>query len=231
MRYAGLSLGGRLATRLATWFVAPYKGTAHLADFNRQGYIAPSAVLSHPHLHFGANVYIGEGVIIYQAHEDGGSVQLGDRVHLHRDIIIEVGDGGSLTVGNDTYIQPRCQFAAFKAPIRIGSEVQIAPYCAFYPYNHGFAPGEVIKNQPLTTKGGILIEDDVWLGVGVVVLDGVRIGKGAVIGAGSVVTHDIPEGAIAMGVPARVIKMRRDLDEHPFTSALCNGTPLSSTDV
>jgi len=70
---------------------------------------------------------------------------------------------------------------------------------------------ELIKNQPLQTKGGILIEDNVWLGFGVIVLSGVRIGKGAVIGAGSVVTDDIPAGAIAVGVPARVVKMRCDL--------------------
>ena len=63
----------------------------------------------------------------------------------------------------------------------------------------------------MQTKGGIVIEDDVWLGFGVIVLDGVRIGKGAVIGAGAVVTKDIPEGAIAAGIPARVIKMRSDL--------------------
>jgi acetyltransferase-like isoleucine patch superfamily enzyme len=97
------------------------------------------------------------------------------------------------------------------APIQIGRDVQIAPYCAFYSYNHGFAPGALIRKQPLQTKGGIAIEDDVWLGVGVIVLDGVRIGKGAVVGAGSVVTQDIPDGAIAVGKPARVVKMRRDL--------------------
>ena len=78
----------------------------------------------------------------------------------------------------------------------------------FYPYAHGIAPDRPIKEQPLTTKGGITIEDDVWLGYRTIVLDGVRIGKGAVIGAGSVVTQDIPAGAIAVGVPARVIKMR-----------------------
>jgi acetyltransferase-like isoleucine patch superfamily enzyme len=63
----------------------------------------------------------------------------------------------------------------------------------------------------LKTKGGIVVGDDVWLGFGVVVLDGVRIGKGAVVGAGSVVTRDIPDNAIAVGVPARVVKMRGDM--------------------
>lgn len=53
--------------------------------------------------------------------------------------------------------------------------------------------------------------DGAWLGVGVIVLGGVRIGAGAVIGAGSVVTQDVPDGAIAVGVPARVVKMRSEL--------------------
>jgi len=86
--------------------------------------------------------------------------------------------------------------------------VQIAPNCAFYPYEHGFKPGEPIKSQPLNTQGGIVIGDDAWLGVGVIVLDGSRIGTGAVIGAGSVVNSEIPDEAIAVGVPARVIKYR-----------------------
>ena len=97
------------------------------------------------------------------------------------------------------------------APIRIGAFAEIAPNCAFYPYDHGYKANELIRCQPLQTKGGIVIEDDVWLGFGVIVLDGVKIGRGAVIGAGAVVTGDIPEGAIAAGVPARVTKMRSDL--------------------
>jgi acetyltransferase-like isoleucine patch superfamily enzyme len=63
----------------------------------------------------------------------------------------------------------------------------------------------------LQSKGSIVIGDEAWLGFGVIVLGGVRIGEGAVIGAGSVVTQDVPDGAIAMGVPARVVKMRSDL--------------------
>ena len=65
-------------------------------------------------------------------------------------------------------------------------------------------------NQPLTTRGDIKVDNDAWLGFGVIVLSGVRIGEGAIIGAGSVVTRSIPDGAIAMGVPARVVKMRSD---------------------
>ena len=86
--------------------------------------------------------------------------------------------------------------------------MEIAPNCAFYPYDHGIEPGQLVAAQPVRTKGGISIGDGAWLGFGVIVLDGVRIGKGAVVGAGSVVMHDVPDGAVAFGVPARVIKMR-----------------------
>jgi acetyltransferase-like isoleucine patch superfamily enzyme len=90
----------------------------------------------------------------------------------------------------------------------IGKRVEIAPRCAFYPYNHGTKLEENIRSQPVHTKGGIRIGDDAWLGYGVTVLDGVSIGKGAVIGAGSVVTKNVPDNAIAHGVPARIVAMR-----------------------
>lgn len=210
MQYAGLHAPGRLATRLATWFAPPYKARTYLARFNSRGYISPDASIHHNNLHLDDNVFIGDNVVVYQA-KNGGSVRLGVGVHIHRDSIIETGHGGSLTIGADTHIQPRCQFSAYKGHIHIGNSVQIAPYCAFYPYNHGFAPDKLIKEQPLQTKGGIVIDDDAWLGVGVIVLDGVRIGKGAVIGAGSVVIQDIPEGSIAVGSPAQVVKYRREV--------------------
>lgn len=207
MQFAGLAYFGGIATWLATWFAPPYRERRRLARYNLKGYIAPSATIHHPNVQRGANVFIGDRVVIFRS-ENGGSVELGERVHLHNDICIETGDGGSLKIGSNTHIQPRCQFSAYKAPIQIGCGVQIAPNCAFYPYAHGVAPGELIQNQPLQTKGGIIIDDDAWLGFGVIVLDGVRIGKGAVVGAGAVVTHDVPDGAIALGVPARVVNMR-----------------------
>ena len=98
------------------------------------------------------------------------------------------------------------------ASIRIGSGVLIGPNCAVYSYDHGTGPDTSIRQQPLTTKGDVHIGDDSWLGFGVIVLSVVRIGKGAVIGAGSVVTSDIPDNAVAIGIPARVVKMRCDVE-------------------
>jgi acetyltransferase-like isoleucine patch superfamily enzyme len=210
MLFAGLSRFGRIATRLAILFAPPYYGRCYLAHLNPKGYISPSATLYHNSIFFGHNIFIGDNVIIYQD-KDGGSVEIGDRAHIYRETVIQTGSGGSLKIGDNSHIHPRCQISAYKASIHIGKEVQIAPNCAFYPYNHSIKPGRLIQEQPLSSKGDIIIGDDAWLGFGVIVLDGVHIGKGAVIGAGSVVTDSIPDGGIAAGAPARVVKMRDDI--------------------
>ena len=207
MHYAGINRFGKFSTWLAGLFLPPYYSRVFLSRMNSKGYVSPKAILSHPSLGLGKNIFVDDGVLIYQD-EDGGPVELGDGVKLFRETIIQTGQSGSIRVGSLTHIQPRCQLSAYKSPILIGQRVEIAPYCAFYPYNHGMVAGQPIRNQPLQSKGGITIEDDAWLSVGVIVLDGVRIGKGAVVGAGAVVTKDIPANSISSGVPARVIKMR-----------------------
>jgi acetyltransferase-like isoleucine patch superfamily enzyme len=212
MKFAGTSRTGRTAARLAGWFYPPYKARHTLARFSPAGYIAPSATIHHKNLTLGKHVFLGDGVTIYARGTDE-PVVLGDEVSINKDTIIEMGHGGSLIIGARTTIQPHCQFSVYKGTIRIGEEVQIAPNCAFYPYNHGMSPESSMKQQALLSKGGITLEDDVWLGYGVIVLDGVRIGRGAVIGAGSVVNRDIPEGAIAVGVPAKVVKSRDDMKQ------------------
>jgi len=207
MQISGLSWMGRLATRLAQLFVPPYKGRKQLAFLQSKGYIAPSATVHHDDLHLGDHVFIGDDVCVFKV-AGGGAFHLGDYSSIHKGCIVEIGNEGILTIGKDTHIQPNCQLSVYKGKLKIGDKVQIAPRCAFYPYNHRFDAGTPIKEQPLFSKGGITIDDDVWLGYGVVVLDGVHIGRGAVIGANSVVTTDIPENAIAVGSPAKVIKMR-----------------------
>jgi len=210
MRYAGLSPLGRVSSKLATWFTPPFYGRQHLGRLSSHGFVSPSATVYHNDLRLSAGVFIDDRVLIYQDKE-GGPVKLDREVLIYRDTIIQTGAGGSVTIGTSSSLQPRCQLSAYLAPINIGCNVLIAPNCAFYPYDHGVEPGVLMKKQPLQTKGGIFIDDDAWLGVGVIVLDGVRIGKGAVIGAGSVVTRDVPDNAIAVGVPARVVKMRGGL--------------------
>lgn len=207
MMLAGIPLVTRPAVRLATWGTPPHYGRHRLARYSRTGYVAPSARIHHRALRRGENVFIGDGVIIYED-VDGGVVELGDRVHLNEGVTIQTGAGGRVVLGADTHLQPRCQLSAYKAAIVIGRDVQIAPACAFYPYDHAMSAGTPMRLQRMTTKGDIVVEDDAWLGHGVIVLSGVRVGAGAVIGAGAVVTSDIPAGAIAVGAPARVLRKR-----------------------
>ena len=212
MKWSGVKGLRNITTRFATWFAPPYYDRRHLAYMNRRGYISPFANIKHSDLLLGSHVFIDDRVLIFQA-KLGGRVEIGHNVRIYRDTIIQNGSGGTVKIADNIVIQPRCQFSAYLGAIKISPGVQIAPNCAFYPYDHSFFPGELIHKQPLKTKGGIFIDEDAWLGFGVIVLDGVHIGKGAVIGAGSVVTKDVPEGAIAVGNPARVVKYRRELSD------------------
>jgi acetyltransferase-like isoleucine patch superfamily enzyme len=208
MQAAGVPIVGRLATRLAGLGTPRYFGRHRLARYSRRGYRAPTAVVSHRDLAIGDNVFIGERVVIYED-DRGGSVVLGDRVHLNEDVHLQTGDGGAIRIGHDTHIQLRCQLSAYLGSIHIGNYVQIAPHCAFYPYDHALDAGRLMMEQPVTSRGDIVLEDDVWLGYGVVVLAGVTIGAGAVVGAASVVVEDVSPETIVVGNPARVVGARR----------------------
>jgi acetyltransferase-like isoleucine patch superfamily enzyme len=137
-----------------------------------------------------------------------GSIELLDGVQINRDCSLEIFEGGSIMIGEQVGLQRGCVLVAAVQPIIIGRRAEIAPYCAFFSYDHGIEAGREIFGQPLTSKGPIIIGEDAWLGTRVTVLSGVTIGRGAVVGAGSVVVSDIPDNAIAAGSPARVIKYR-----------------------
>ena len=207
MALAGVPVLGRVAVRLAAAACRPYYGRHRLARYHPRGFVAPGARISHRGLRCGDNVFVGDGVVVY-ADTGGGPVTLGDRVYLNEGVRIVTADGGSVSFGDDVHVQPGCYFMAVRGAIRVGRNAQIAPNCAFYPYEHGTEPGRPIRLQPIRSQGDIEIGDDVWLGYGVVVLQGVSIGEGTVVGAGSVVTRSLPAGAIAAGSPARVVRER-----------------------
>jgi acetyltransferase-like isoleucine patch superfamily enzyme len=109
-------------------------------------------------------------------------------------------------IGDHTVVGRNCIIAS-KTRLTIGNYVLIGAYCQLIDHSHGFKADELITNQkaecaPLT------IRDDVWIGTGAKVLAGVSVGQGAVIGANSVVTKNIPEYQIWAGNPARFIKER-----------------------
>jgi acetyltransferase-like isoleucine patch superfamily enzyme len=116
--------------------------------------------------------------------------------------------GGVIELEEGVFIGPYCVIQSNKgSTLRIGRNTMIAGHTFIVPDRHGIEGRAPIWAQPVTSEG-ITIENDVWIGAGVQVLDGVYIQEGAVIGAGSVVTRSVPSFAIAVGSPARVIRMR-----------------------
>ncbi len=205
MKFSDWPYIGRFFTWLAGLPLGCYRNKRILARVKT--YISPKAQISCPDLHLGPNCFIDDFVTIF-GHD--GSVVLGQRVHLYRGTIIEVGQGGKVIIGDNIHIHPDCKLNGFVGEIRIGRSVMIAPGCGLTSYQHRFDDlSQPMCRQGFTSKGDIIIEDDVWLGMGVKVMDGVHIRRGAIIGANAVVTKDIPPYSIAVGVPARVIGKRK----------------------
>lgn len=109
--------------------------------------------------------------------------------------------GKPVTIGEDCFIQQCCTFFG-RGGITIGNGVFIGPKCNLITINHDVNP----ENRSATYGRPIVIEDKVWIGINSTVLPGVRIGYGAIIGAQSVVTHDVPPMTVVAGNPARIIK-------------------------
>lgn len=114
-----------------------------------------------------------------------------------------------LHIGDDVSMEYDCHIGCVNE-VRIGSRVLIASRVYISDHAHGDTSAENMgmppNSRPIISKGPVVIEDEVWLGEGVVVMPGVRIGRSSIIGANAVVTHDIPPFSVAVGVPARVIK-------------------------
>jgi acetyltransferase-like isoleucine patch superfamily enzyme len=111
-----------------------------------------------------------------------------------------------ISIQQGTYLNRYTMLDAH-SQISIGRNCMIGPYCYITDANHGRAPGVPVKEQTMEPRP-VVIEDDVWLGAGVVVLPGVHLGRGCVIGAGAVVTNDVPAQAVFAGVPAARIGSR-----------------------
>jgi virginiamycin A acetyltransferase len=120
-----------------------------------------------------------------------------------------VGGSGHLIIGARTFINSCCVFYTGNG-VSIGNDVAIAANCTFAPVNHAYSRKDLlIKEQRFKpSKGGILIEDDVWIGAGCVILDGTILRKGCVIGAMSLVRGEVEEYSINAGNPLRLIGRR-----------------------
>lgn len=135
-----------------------------------------------------------------------GYIKIGSNTQIGYNTILK-SFSGQITIGEKCVIN---QFTSIygNGGTRIGDNVLIGPSVVIIPANHIYKKKNIpIRNQGETLKG-IIIEDDVWIGAHSTILDGVHIGKGAIIAAGSVVTKDVDDFAIVAGIPAVLKKYR-----------------------
>ena len=208
MRLSGTSRFGRFCCQLAALGSGGYKRKTKLARLTQNSFFSYSATIEHESLHVENQVYIGNQVVFFDVNGDG-LIHIGSRSCIHDSTILETGTGGSITVGTNTHIQPRCHIAAYDQPISIGDDVQIAQGVGLYNYNHGSELGKKMREQAVTSKGPIVIGNDVWIGYGATILENIHIGDGAVVAAGAVVADDVPQNSIVAGVPAKLVGNRK----------------------
>jgi acetyltransferase-like isoleucine patch superfamily enzyme len=155
---------------------------------------------------------IDPSVIVLSAPDilGSGRVRLGRNLRLYPDLYFETEGSGSIEIGDDVVISRGVHIVAYSC-ITIGEGSMIGEYTSIRDANHRRDSRGVIRETGHESDP-ISIGKYVWIGRGVMILPGVRIGDRATVGANAVVTHDVPAGVCVAGVPARIIS-RRSLRE------------------
>jgi acetyltransferase-like isoleucine patch superfamily enzyme len=158
----------------------------------------------------GKTVFIDDYVEINALSRKG--VKIGDNVTIRKNSIIdctgvirELGEG--IIIGNNVGISQNA-FIQVRGMVEIGSNIMFGPGVSIFSENHDFSDTQkLLMEQPVNRKG-VKLCDNVWVGANTTILDGVVIGEGAIIAAGSVVTKNVPPNCVVGGVPAKIIKER-----------------------
>jgi acetyltransferase-like isoleucine patch superfamily enzyme len=172
---------------------------------------------------YASNVSLGKGVYLDHGvylHALPAGITIGDNTFVMHHTMLHVFNFRNLsragiTIGKNCFIG-EYNVIRGQGGVSIGNDVYTGPMVKIVAVNHVYNDLECPIREQGVTAQGIIIEDDVWLGAGVTVVDGVTIGHGSVIGAGAVVTADIPPYSIAVGIPAKPVKDRREItnDQH-----------------
>jgi acetyltransferase-like isoleucine patch superfamily enzyme len=163
------------------------------------------------HIHSNGDIDLGEGSSLQKntAVEvfENGYLSVGSKTSICRGSILFVLDEAHFSIGNNSYIGEynniRCT-----SEIRIGNNVRISQFITITDGQYNFSNKNQLIGDQGYKKDKVIIGDDVWVGSNSIILPGVKIGKGVVVGAGSVVTKDIPDYAVVVGNPAKVIRFR-----------------------
>jgi acetyltransferase-like isoleucine patch superfamily enzyme len=167
-----------------------------------------NVTIRHPHkIEIGDNVVIDDGCCLDAKGTDNRGITIGNRVFVGRNTILSC-KNGDIVIEDDANLGFNCEiFSASR--VRVGRSILMAAYTYLVGGDHLYDRVDIPVLQQGRTARGIDVADHVWLGTHVVVTDGSRIGRDAIIGAGAVVVGEIPEFAIAAGIPAKVMRDRR----------------------
>jgi acetyltransferase-like isoleucine patch superfamily enzyme len=159
----------------------------------------------------GNRVAIDDGCLLDARSAGDEGISLGDDVLIARETIIQ-SKGSPISIGDRCTIASQCQLSA-AGEIRLGRAVMVGgqSYIGGGRYRTGDR-NTPMRDQEVYSRGPVVIEDDVWIGAGVTILDGVRIGTGSVIGAGALVREDVPPFAVATPYH-KLVLLPRELDE------------------
>jgi len=178
-----------------------------LGGVGRNVTFGQGVVLRHPaKIHLGDDVVVDDLVVLDAKGSSNRGIRVGDGVFLGRGTILSCKDG-DITLGDHVNI-------GFHSEIFSGSSVTVGRYGLFAAYTYLVGGGHEFEREGVPVieqerrSQGITVGENVWLGAGAKVLDGVTVGRDVVVGAGAVVTESLPDGAVAVGIPARVIKQR-----------------------
>ncbi len=155
-------------------------------------------------LHCGEGVVIEDEVLIWHPE----TVSLGEGVYIGHRTMLKGYYKGKMTIGRGTWIGQNCFFHS-AGDITIGEDVGIGPQVQILTSTHRLDQvDKPLLHAELIFKP-VVIEKDSDIGMGTIILPGVTIGQGAQIGAGSVITEDVPPYAVSAGVPAKVLRSRK----------------------
>lgn len=164
-------------------------------------------VLRHPaKVRLGDDVVVDDLVVLDAKGQNNRGITIGNGVFLGRGTILSCKDG-DIVLGDHVNMGFHCEIFSGSS-VRVGRHGLFAAYAYLVGGGHEFEAAGVPVIQQARVSQGIELGENVWLGTGAKVLDGVRIGHDVVVGANAVVTEDLPEGSVAVGVPARVVRRR-----------------------
>ena len=177
---------------------------ALLGSCGRNVVFGQNVVLRHPQkIHISDNVVVDDNCLLDAKGDSNAGIRIGRGVFIGRNTILSC-KNGDIDIADGANIGFNCEvFSASR--VSVGTGTLLAAYAYLIGGDHDFSDPTVAVIDQVRTSAGIRVGSGVWIGAGAKVLDGVTVGDRAIVGAGAVVRADVPDGATAVGVPARLV--------------------------